>query len=50
LRFRKSQIALAALAGCGALPLAAQAAPTISRTTGGKYQATDLRSFVQANQ
>src|SRR5258706_9538907 len=33
LRFRKSQIALAALAACGALPLAAQAAPAISWTS-----------------
>ena len=30
MKFRKSQIALAALAACGALPLAAQAAPSIS--------------------
>jgi hypothetical protein len=30
LKFRKSQIALAALAACGAFPLAAQAAPSIS--------------------
>jgi hypothetical protein len=30
LKFRKSQIALAALAACGAMPLAAQAAPSIS--------------------
>jgi hypothetical protein len=44
---RKSQIALAALAACDAMPLAAQAAPPIS---GNEYQATDLRSFAQQNQ
>ena len=33
MQFRKSQIALAALAACGALPLAAQAAPTVSWTS-----------------
>jgi len=39
LQFRKSQIALAALA--------AQATPAVS---GNKYQATDPRSFAQQNQ
>src|SRR5436190_24018099 len=35
MKFHKTPIAVAVLAACGAMPLAAQAAPTISWTTPG---------------